>query len=540
MKKTFIKLFALVLCLVVAFAAVGCNKDKNDDGEINNELVEVDIFRYDLTSLTTAIRNKTTVASTVVNKFNLDINVKTAPSSNWEETLNTLISTNRIPDMFVCYGPDRPKQYKKWVEQDIILPISDYVSAEKHPNIYNRLQKYDCFLNLDYTNGKHYALPILSGDGDHCLYVRTDWIKAVNTKAKLNGEPTFTEDGTRFNVTGPKTMDEFYWLCKAFAQQDPDGNGKNDTYGFTTNDASLWFLNFAFYAYEKGGFHDRVWDEEKKLWMDTWIADGSKEAVKFFNKLYNEGLMDLEFVNNTGDEKINKFVTGECGIMMHNGVSGYNRILSKFKEVNNGSTEMTYFAPPKGPTGLSGTRGGLGYYCFTAINADVTANQRERLLSLLDYLMSEEGETLMLYGKEGEHFNKDADGKITNLLPKTPEGKQMNITDYDTGTLFYSFVSLNENVIYPWTENAQTLQEIKEMTMANGKLTAPLQYYNGDNILTLGQALDDYSESEYANLIMSASDTFESRWSSFVNTYLTTYSGQKVIDEYNAAVKRYS
>ena len=64
--------------------------------------------------------------------------------------------------------------------------------------------------------------------------------------------------------------------------------------------------------------------------------------------------------------------------------------------------------------------------------------------------------------------------------------------------------------------------------------------YNGDNILTLGQALDDYSESEYANLIMSASDTFESRWSSFVNTYLTTYSGQKVIDEYNAAVKRYS
>ena len=44
-------------------------------------------------------------------------------------------------------------------------------------------------------------------------------------------------------------MDEFYWLCKAFAQQDPDGNGKNDTYGFTTNDASLWFLNFAFYAY---------------------------------------------------------------------------------------------------------------------------------------------------------------------------------------------------------------------------------------------------------------------------------------------------
>ena len=104
----------------------------------------------------------------------------------------------------------------------------------------------------------------------------------------------------------------------------------------------------------------------------------------------------------------------------------------------------------------------------------------------------------------------------------------------------FSFVSLNENVIYPWMENYEVLQQIKTMTMASGKLTAPLQYYNGDNILTLGQALDDYSEGEYANLIMADSSTFESRWSSFVNTYLTTYNGQKVIDEYNAAVKKYA
>lgn len=77
------------------------------------------------------------------------------------------------------------------------------------------------------------------------------------------------------------------------------------------------------------------------------------------------------------------------------------------------------------------------------------------------------------------------------------------------------------------------------MTEANGKLTAPLQYYNGENILSLGQALDEYAESEYANLIMGGMTDFDSKWSNFVNTYLTTYQGQKVMDEYNAAVKEY-
>lgn len=140
------------------------------------------------------------------------------------------------------------------------------------------------------------------------------------------------------------------------------------------------------------------------------VADGSKEAVKFFNRLYSEKLMDPEFVNNTGDEKISKFVTGKCGIMMHNAVSGYNKVLNKFKEVN-GTSEITYFAPPKGDTGKSGQRGGFGYYCFTAINADVSATERERLLALLDYLMSEEGQTLMLYGVKGEHYDVDGSGK---------------------------------------------------------------------------------------------------------------------------------
>ena len=209
MKRKLIKAAALGLSFLVASAFCACGEHGKDDSVDEDGKVSVSVFRYDLTSLSTALRNKTSVSTTITGKFNMDITVKTAPSSNWEETLNTLISTNRIPDMFVCYGPDRPVQYKKWVEQDILLPVSDYVSETKYPHIYARLQNYNQFLNLDYTNGKHYAIPILSSDCDHCLYIRTDWLKAVNAKEKVPGEPNFTEDGNRFHLTGPETMTEF-------------------------------------------------------------------------------------------------------------------------------------------------------------------------------------------------------------------------------------------------------------------------------------------------------------------------------------------
>ena len=34
-------------------------------------------------------------------------------------------------------------------------------------------------------------------------------------------------------LSAPKTVDEFYEMARAFSEDDPDGNGKNDTIGLT-------------------------------------------------------------------------------------------------------------------------------------------------------------------------------------------------------------------------------------------------------------------------------------------------------------------
>ena len=45
--------------------------------------------------------------------------------------------------------------------------------------------------------------------------------------------PFYRQDWlTKLNLQVPTTVDEYYNVATAFASQDPDGNGKKDTYAF--------------------------------------------------------------------------------------------------------------------------------------------------------------------------------------------------------------------------------------------------------------------------------------------------------------------
>ncbi|MCD9025939.1 extracellular solute-binding protein [Cohnella silvisoli] len=77
-------------------------------------------------------------------------------------------------------------------------------------------------LKASTVNGKIMGIPADGGGRDdaHSIYIRTDWLKNVGL------EP-------------PKTMDDVIKIATAFTKNDPDKNGKNDTYGLSL-DMSLF------------------------------------------------------------------------------------------------------------------------------------------------------------------------------------------------------------------------------------------------------------------------------------------------------------
>ncbi|MEV6413772.1 sugar ABC transporter substrate-binding protein [Kribbella sp. NPDC051718] len=114
-------------------------------------------------------------------------------------------------------------------------------------------------------DGKVYGVPYSAQAS--ALLIRKDW------RAKT-GLPV------------PKTWDQFTKLAKAFTTQDPDGNGKNDTYGLAVPGstkrgyASWYFSNFLWAA--GGDFITKEADGHYKATMST---PESTAAVKWFRDL---------------------------------------------------------------------------------------------------------------------------------------------------------------------------------------------------------------------------------------------------------------
>ena len=130
--------------------------------------------------------------------------------------------------------------------------------------------------------------------GTTSLYIRTDWLK------KLNLQP-------------PKTFDDVVNIAKAFITMDPDGNGKNDTYGLSFEkdfvDGALGFLN-SFHAYYG------IWlkDSSGSL-VYSGIQPEMRNALQRIQGLYKDGIIDQEF--SVKDQKIlfQEIADGKLGII---------------------------------------------------------------------------------------------------------------------------------------------------------------------------------------------------------------------------------
>lgn len=129
------------------------------------------------------------------------------------------------------------------------------------------------------------------------LWIRTDWLD------RLGLEP-------------PKTMEELLQLSKAFTEEDPDGNGVDDTFGLAATNY-LWDPVAGLADFMAGyGAYPNLWlkDPGGRL-VYGGIQPQVKAALAALQKLYVSGQMDPEFSLKDGS-KVKKMVgAGKIGIV---------------------------------------------------------------------------------------------------------------------------------------------------------------------------------------------------------------------------------
>ena len=273
-----------------------------------------------------------------------------------------------------------------------------YEAVHKYaPSLFNSLKEQapDVW-SYSYYEGKNYGVPNVNQGHlyAHIPQYRQDWLENVGLDI-------------------PETLDELHDVLKAFTFDDPDGNGKNDTYGYAPNSThySGWFIDI-FGAYGLLPFDWQYVDDEVVYGA---FRPETLEALTLLNQWYNEGILYPGWieVDKTGPAlfKENKvgYIYGGSLINPDDKNDQYNIFMNTYP-----GSKIAYGELPKGPEGKSGTRG-WGIACHIASFGAVDEQspvKATRILKMFEGMFTDEDLLKeVLIGKEGVVYNYDDTSK---------------------------------------------------------------------------------------------------------------------------------
>lgn len=238
-------------------------------------------------------------------KEKLGIEIKdlwnTADNAAYHTKLRLSLTTHdQLPDVFIVQDANLIADLiQSGKVKDIGQDFENYAS-ERIKKIYD---DNSSALNQVKQGEQLLGLPIFSGgDGTNpVLWVRQDWLDKLNLKA-------------------PTTIDEFEAVMDAFTNQDPDGNGKKDTFGFSLsarNGFSNWMsdVSFIFGAYT-GKFIPGTWQKAD----DGSLKYGSvqpeiKTGLGKLQEWYKKGYLDPELAAIDEVKATESFIQGKSGMI---------------------------------------------------------------------------------------------------------------------------------------------------------------------------------------------------------------------------------
>lgn len=409
-KKGITVFLMFVVCILSISGCGNKNLDIKIDKTISDKTIEYKLFAHNLNVYAESDR----ILKSIEDKFNIKISLEGAPENGWMEKLCLLINANDAPNAFNFIPNDYTysSSYYNFVKKGMILPISDLLSEKDTPNI-NKLLNCDLYKNLT-IDGKYYFVPSPTYPTNHVMYVRKDWMD-------------------KLGISEPTTLDQFTSMLKAFTENDPDGNGQKDTYGLSASKVFEWLNNFKATFNVKPGWSK---DAGGKWQLDAFTPEYGN-FLKWMGDIYTKGYMKSEFYLYDDTEAENDFINGKAGCYITNGDLKVGGMVSKLAKVNKTAVIDT-LAMPDG-SGKGGYVGTGSWWGGWSISYD--APEPFRLVKLLDYLHSPEGQMTRLYGIENIHYTIDAGGSLVpNFTERKNEGdKKFPAGDDGKARSIYSF-----------------------------------------------------------------------------------------------------
>lgn len=214
--------------------------------------------------------------------------------------LSTAIMSGDYPDIFEGTFAEYKNYVQSGVAADITEAFEKYASEELKEYLYA-----DGGMSMDglYMDGRLYGLPKVANPyyNTSMMWIRQDWLDNLGLEI-------------------PETIEELREVARAFTFDDPDGNGKNDTYGLALDGVKVFNGSIgdtdpvfnAFGCYPAGLTY--VENEAGEIVWGGANKEGAKAALQVLRDMYEEGSLAKDFITMDADSIFDEAGAGKCGI----------------------------------------------------------------------------------------------------------------------------------------------------------------------------------------------------------------------------------
>lgn len=339
----------------------------------------------------------------VTKKIKEDLNINIKFITGDDTKLNTFFAGGDMPDLLTVFDSNSPVVQKAatWA-----MPLNDL--AEKYDPYFNKVAAADTLNWFQLADGKTYGYPNYSNTQEDYdsgnIPAKTAFIIRKDVYEALGSPVIGTPE--EFQSVMKRIKQEFPALIPFGFNSIGEGTG---SLGDTLQD----FIGVPLET-ESGEFYDRNLDEDYLTWLKT------------LNTVYRDGNISDDSFADDGTAFEEKVKSGKYATMLLDGTPQQGGNLQIYMSANPGK-EYIAIDGPQSTKGNAPTlnQSGITGWMINYISKD--CKDPAKAIQIFTYLLSEEGQTLMNYGIEGETFQTKADGSV-ELLPAVKD-MQLNNAD---------------------------------------------------------------------------------------------------------------
>lgn len=462
------------------------------------------------------------IYKTFAEKFNVDFDIRPLTWGNWTTNVTNYINGMTLPDVtnwFFNYT-----DYAKYVEQELFYKLpSDWKT--RWPYAAEVYAKTGLEGVLEDENGDIFCFPVP-------VYFNNKPVEKMPTHLQMYARKDWIEQVTGEEVKTHYTISEVMDIARKLKEANPAGV---ENFYPITSYTSMLIQGMAYAGYEhiSSGYDIYLGEDGQYHWGPG--DEQTYNILKVIQDAWKEGLIAPEFYTLNQGEDEDLMTIAHSSAMFYAGGLAANYILFTNEQLSSGlnpdESLCSFFVTDD--EGVYHSAEATNYFGALIFNPDMDDAKFARIMDVIEYALSVEGQDLIFLGIEGTDFTKNEDGTYNMLHEYTTSDIYVSNRFFCTLAARADDFSIIDPSFLAKATAKQKEQYVEKSSLIKdslGEIDWVYTLHTSDAKTRLGSIQAAYVD-DYANLITKEGDLYEN-WQAWCADKMGMV--QPVLDEMNA------